>query len=208
MAIYSLHHNAIGKTSHAPRTAGSHIRYMGREDARPEILTDHMPADVAAARSWVDRYERESRANARVADTLMVALPRELGEHQRAELVRRYMDELGKGEIPYFAAIHQKGKDATNPHAHILLCDKSVLNGRRVIGTSERGSTTKFREKWSESVNMALSEANLSERVDHRSYADQGIDKEPGTHRGPNLPGTWADKIRSERGCQKFALVA
>ena len=36
-----------------------------------------------------------------------------------------------------------------------------------------------IRERWAQLTNEALREAGLEERVDHRSYRDQGIDREP-----------------------------
>ena len=36
-----------------------------------------------------------------------------------------------------------------------------------------------IRERWAVAVNGALSDAGLSERVDHRSYQARGIDREP-----------------------------
>ena len=37
-------------------------------------------------------------------------------------------------------------------------------------------------------TNATLERAGRSERVDHRSYERQGIDKEPGEHFGPSAP--------------------
>ncbi len=129
--------------------------------------------------------EENSRANARVIDKIMVALPLELNTHQRAALIKRFVNNLTKGECPWFAVIHQKEKDRLNPHCHILIRDKSVLSGRRVVLFSERGSTTKIREQWAHDASMALREAGYDIKLDHRSYREQGIDKIPGRHRGP-----------------------
>ncbi len=41
------------------------------------------------------------------------------------------------------------------------------------------------RERWAALSNEALQRAGRSERVDHRSYQRQGIDREPGEHYGP-----------------------
>jgi hypothetical protein len=40
------------------------------------------------------------------------------------------------------------------------------------------------RERWAELTNQALREANMDARVDHRSLAVQGVDREP----GPSIP--------------------
>jgi hypothetical protein len=41
------------------------------------------------------------------------------------------------------------------------------------------------RERWPELTNQLLQERGRDERVDHRSYECQGIDREPGEHYGP-----------------------
>jgi hypothetical protein len=41
-----------------------------------------------------------------------------------------------------------------------------------------------LRERWATLTNEALREANVAARVDHRSFAERGIDREP----SPNLP--------------------
>ena len=42
------------------------------------------------------------------------------------------------------------------------------------------------RERWAELVNQKLEERGFAERVDHRSYERQGLNREPGTHYGPS----------------------
>jgi hypothetical protein len=41
------------------------------------------------------------------------------------------------------------------------------------------------RERWAELTNATLERCGRRERVDHRSYARQGIDRQPGEHFGP-----------------------
>jgi hypothetical protein len=79
VAIYSLHLRSVGRTTHAPRTAGAHIRYITRPEARADLLAGRMPGERNAARRWLDREERRDRQNARVIDKLTVALPRRAG---------------------------------------------------------------------------------------------------------------------------------
>lgn len=55
--------------------------------------------------------------------------------------------------------------------------------GCRKVSMFER--LQEFRELWARLVNEAYLEAALDLRVDHRSYADQGIDKVPERHLGP-----------------------
>jgi MobA/MobL family len=41
------------------------------------------------------------------------------------------------------------------------------------------------RERWAELTNAPLARSGRDERVDHRSYERQGLDREPGQHFGP-----------------------
>lgn len=184
MAIYSLNHNPISKSKHPSGRAGAHLRYISRDGAAPVILANQMPNDWREARNWMDEQEQGDRSNARIADRLMIALPIELTRKEREKLVQEYLDEVTGNAVPWYAAIHQEGKDSHNPHVHILIRDRSPIDGRRVIKTSERYSTQHFREKWTQRANLALSRANLSERIDNRSLIAQGIDREPTKHQG------------------------
>lgn len=197
MAIYSCNLKSIGKTTHQPGTAGAHVRYIARDRAEPELLAHAMPADPNAARAFLDAGERDDRKNARTVDKIRVALPREMNDTQRAALVQDFMQELTGGKVPWFAAIHQTGKDTHNPHAHIILRDRDAA-GKRVVRLSD---SVKDREKaalpgpkavnyvralWEGHMNRALDRHGYEDRVDHRTLEAQGIDRAPTIHIGPN----------------------
>lgn len=187
MAIFSLNHKTVGRSTHAPGTAGARIRYITRENACSMILGNRMPTEPHAARAWMDRQENRDRINARVCDTVMVALPLELSEDQRAALVRDFAETITKGRAPWIAGVHQeKGVDDDNPHAHIVIRDRDPDTGKRVIGMSESGSTEMLRETWERICNEHLERAGSDARVDRRSLEDQGIDREPEIHVGAN----------------------
>lgn len=185
MAIYSLHHSPIGRTTHRAGTAGAHLRYITRRSAEAVTMANGMPEDPAQAMQWLQEQEAGDRKNARVADRVMIALPRELTKKQRIRLVRVFLRELTGDLVPWFVAVHQEGDDSTNPHAHIVIRDKSILRGRRVLLTSEKGSTAKIRAKWSQAASMAL-EMHGYDGIDHRSYRERGVDRLPTRHRGPD----------------------
>jgi len=145
MAIYSCNLRSIGRTTHAEGTAGAHLRYIGRERAASEILSAHIPNSPAMARTWMNGRERQARKNARLCDKIRIALPRELDAPQRAALVRAFMADLtAGGRVPWFAAIHQTGRDAHNPHAHIVVVDSDIETGKRLLCLSD---STRDREK-------------------------------------------------------------
>lgn len=195
MAIYHLTHRTVGRTTHAAGTAGAHIGYITRASACRAVIAQHIPEAApgskgGAARAWLDAQELADRKNARVIDKLEIALPIELDQAQRVELVRAFVQELTGGKpVPFFAAFHDKPgtKDAANPHVHLVIRDRDPATGKgRVIGMSEKGSTERAREIWEQVCNEALRDAHQTARVDRRSLVDQGItDRASPGHEGP-----------------------
>lgn len=184
VAIYSLHLRSIGKTTHAPRTAGAHIRYITRPEARADLLAGRMPPERNAARRWLDREERQDRKNARVIDKITAALPRELNVQQRRMLVAVFAERVTQGRAAWLAAIHQSGADAHNPHAHIVIRDRDPETGKRVALLSEKGACRKIRLLWEQAVNAALEAQGSPQRVTRLSHAVRGIETPPQRHRG------------------------
>lgn len=57
-----------------------------------------------------------------------------------------------------------------------------------------------WRAAWCDLVNRRFEEKNLPCRIDHRSYARQGIDQIPTVHEGPNVRKMESKGIRTEKG--------
>ncbi|MEE4208688.1 MAG: MobA/MobL family protein [Parvularcula sp.] len=196
MAIYSLNLKSIGRTTHAAGTAGAHVLYIARPEARPELLAEHMPTDPNAARAFLNRGELADRKNARVADKVRIALPRELTAEQRRALVEEFARDLTGGRVPWFAGIHAAGKDAHNPHCHLVIRDRDIDTGKRVVRLSdsprdrqkaglEPKAVEHVRALWEDHANRALARAGHDVRIDRRSLEAQGIDRMPTIHIGP-----------------------
>ena len=134
----AFQHRSIGRRTHPQGTAGAHMRYITRASACTHFEVDNMPEACGAAISYFDRLaERPSeRINARVCDKLIIALPLSLAVHERHQMVRSFMRNLGRGRIPWCAAFHDDGKDGGNPHVHVVFRDRDIDTNRRVIGTS------------------------------------------------------------------------
>ena len=190
MAIYSLNLRSIGRSTHAPGTAGAHVGYVTRAGACRAVVAENMPmpeigARGGEARTWLDAQEQADRKNARVADKLMLALPRELDAVQRVELVRAFVRDLTGGRaVPWLAAFHDLEADADNPHCHLLLRDRDPETGRRVIGMSQRGAADRVRLAWEKTTNAALEAAGSDARIDRRSLLAQGAGRDPARHEG------------------------
>ena len=84
-------HKPIGKTTHKKGMSYAHVNYITREEACSKTLAQNMPADRDGARPFFEReaYKDGVAANARIADTLIIALPIEMTNEQRYDSGRR-----------------------------------------------------------------------------------------------------------------------
>lgn len=199
MAIFHLNHRAIGKATHRAGFAAAHVKYILRDRAATQVLGDLPGAALTRsdAARWLTEREQQARANGRVADRLVLALPLELEERLRADVVRAFVRELEPaGRVPWIAAIHDSGEDADNPHAHLMLVDADRETGKRVLMMSERGSTERLRTAWESVVNRAIEREGLEARVDRRSLAAQGLERIATIHVGPERA---RPQVREER---------
>jgi MobA/MobL family len=197
-------HTSIGAKTHKARTATAHVSYIMRSDAMTQFQAGNMPDGSRGTRVFFDKlWEKAGMPdNARIADKLMIALPLELTQEQRYDAVRSFMNELGKGRIAWCAAHHDSGKDAHNPHVHIIFKDADIDTGRKVVGTTTssrdvreakendwkippRMTTRDLRHAWCDHLNRVMEREGLDIRFDARTYKDRGIDKKSGIHIGP-----------------------
>jgi hypothetical protein len=197
-------HKPIGKTTHKKGMSYAHVNYITRDDACSKTLAGNMLADREGARPYFEREAAKDGvpANARIADTLIIALPLELTREQRHEAIERFMEKIGKGRIAWIAAFHDKGKDEHNPHCHLIFRDADIETGRKVVGTTtsakdvkeatERGwkvpprmTTKDLRVTWCEHLNAEMERHGIDVRFDQRKLKERGIDKEPEIHIGP-----------------------
>jgi hypothetical protein len=184
--------------------SGELINYGRRRDVlHAEIF---LPAQFqAAAPAWARNRERlwntaehaEKRHNAKTAREYEVGLPAELNAAQRIALARTFAQEIaGRYKVVVDLAVHapRSGGDPRNFHAHLLTTTREVtpaglgakagidmapLERRRRELPDHRQEYLSLRQRWAELTNSALREANAAARVDHRSLAAQGIDREP-----------------------------
>lgn len=101
-----------------------------------------MPTRPAKARAWLDEAKQADRKNARVIDKIMVALPLELDAAQREALIRVFLHRLTGDRVPWLAAIHDLGKDAHNPHAHLVIRNRDRSAGGEAFRQGQYATAT------------------------------------------------------------------
>ncbi len=145
---------------------------------------------------WNAAEFSEKRKNSCVARELILALPHELSASDRHSLTHDMASWLKERyRVAVDAAIHIPvgGDDARNHHAHLLFTTREVTKhgmGKktRILDDKVAGKqeTEVIREVWETLANDALSRAGYSDiKIDRRTLEDQGIDRIPGTHIGP-----------------------
>ncbi len=186
-------------------------------------LPDWAVGDPRVFWGAADLRERE---NACLFRQFEFSLPIELSEKNRIALVRKFIEELTvgregeRGRMPYSWAIHRGGPDGHNPHVHLILSERLLPSGaspepevffrdprgggcrksRRFSSGERKKELIRVRERWAELANAALSTAGVSERINHRSFEDRGINDLPDIHIGAKTSAQERKGIRTERG--------
>jgi hypothetical protein len=190
-------HVAFKSSSQAP-PAAAHAQYIAREgqyERRGGVeLVEHgnMPefAEADPHSFWVaaDAYER---ANGRAYTELQLALPREMNSEERNALAREATRELMGDRFAYTMAVHNPlAKDNIDqPHMHLMFSERAVTEQTRGIeeerffkrngakkdpAWNDRNKPDEVREKWVEMMNRAMERAGQEQRLDARSWAEQG----------------------------------
>lgn len=167
-------------------------------------------AEYCPGRFWdaADKYERDNGATYR---EYTAALPNLLDDVQNERLALRLAEEL-VGDKPYQFAVHApeaKIGGMPNPHLHLMYSDRTPDGIERPADRTfarynakhpEKGGRRKDsggrnkmqlrdeviakRKQAAEIINASLEAAGFEERVDHRSYKERGIKKQPEKHLG------------------------
>jgi hypothetical protein len=246
VAIFHLSVKTIGRS--AGRSATAAIAYRSGESIKDErtgvvhdysrkrgiehteiFLPENSP-EWASDRGalWNAAEQAETRKNSTVAREFEVAMPAELNQAERLDLVREFAAELVKRHrMAVDIAIHEPGKDGDhrNHHAHVLcstrrLTAQGFTKKTRELDDQKSGEVEHWRAKWAEISNRHLENAGRRERVDHRSLAaqrsaaiEQGeperaavLERMPTVHMGPKVVKMEQRGIRTDRGDENRAV--
>jgi ATP-dependent exoDNAse (exonuclease V) alpha subunit len=167
------------------------------------LAPDHAPDIFHEVRVW-DHFEnfedeyaykryktdetREKYLNsAQTAQTIVVALPRELSVDVCNELITQFAkDRFVSRGLVVTLAIHD---DEGNPHAHLQISRRAVNENGEISWTKDREICTKkellvTRKFWADLTNQYLEREGYEAQITHKSFADLGIQLEPTQHRG------------------------
>ena len=175
---------------------------------------------------WNVVEENEKTKDSRLAREFVPALPVELTKEQWQELLSDFIQEsfISDGMCAD-VAIHDPDPPGHNPHAHIMLTVRPLdENGKWQYKTEkeylcvkngeERGFTAaEFKaaqaDGWEKQYQYKVGRADVTnkylerygheERIDHRSFAERGIEEQPTIHEGVSARAMEAKGIISDR---------
>jgi hypothetical protein len=212
MAIYHLSAKIIGRSDgrsavaaaayrsgerlRDERTGRAHRYGQASRVAHAEILAPAgSPAWTRDRGSLWNRVEAgENRKDAQLSREFELGLPVELDREAQLALLRGWVEvELHPHGIVADVCLHDSGDG--NPHAHIMTTMRAVDAdgdswGPKLRSLNRGGGNAAllaWREAWADHVNDALERHGSTERVDHRSHADRGLDQMPTIKIGPVL---------------------
>jgi len=179
-----------------------------------------------------DAFER---ANGTAYREMELALPREMDDTEREQLVREFVaSELGQRHAYQWAIHVPRASDGLEqPHAHLMFSERQVDGidrdpdqyfkrynakaperggARKQFGTATKPLERKaelvaLRGRWETTVNLALEEAGLSVRIDMRSLRAQAEDQGLPGELAP-VPETRTLPSRWHRGGAREAVQA
>ena len=177
--------------------------------AHSEIVSN-LDIEIDRSELWNLAEQSENRKDARTAREWVIALPDELDADQRKDLANEFAQSLvDRYGVIDDLAIHEpsKGGNDKNHHDHIMLTtrkaeldtdnnlilttktDIELSNAKRKsldMGTTQ-DEIKQIRETWANLANFALEKAGIQEKIDHRSYADQGNGLQATIHEGTKV---------------------
>lgn len=179
---------------------------------------------------WNSVEQIEKASDAQLAREIEVALPVELSRAEQLALVRSYVKDnfVAEGMCADFA-LHDKDDGNPHAHIMLTIrplkpdgrwgpkCRKVYdldSQGNRIpdgkggwknhredtTDWNNRENAEKWRAAWAAYANRALEAAGRPERIDHRSYERQGVEKIPTIHMGVAASQMERRGIQTEKG--------
>ena len=190
--------HVVMKSSSTAPPAGAHAQYIARDGQYEQrgglelVESGNMPkfASENPQLFW-EAADAHERKNGRAYTELQIALPRELSGEQRNDLAREATRELMGDRFAYTMAVHTPlAKDnIEQPHMHLMFSERVVDEKTQSLAEDQffkrngakkdpewnaRDKPVEVREKWVEMMNAAMERHGQEQRLDARSWRDQG----------------------------------
>lgn len=171
---------------------------------------------------WNTAEKAEKRKDGRTGRDFIANLPFELEPKQQESIVREFSEAIAKRyNVAIDWAIHLPDKkgDNRNHHAHILITTRKAKfeNGQIVLGDKTmlekenkelkkqglpltQDQIKALRKEWEVITNHHLALAGIDERIDCRSYREQGIQKLPTVKLGARASENERNGIATRKG--------
>ena len=165
---------------------------------------------------WNEVEKKDRKSNSRYAKEFNVALPVELSESEQKELLTKYVQEnfVDEGMVAD-VAIHRDHPDNPHAHVMLTnrpfnpdgtwgqktkteyILDShgnktktpaGNVRNRKIwlVDWDKKEKITEWRHNWAASVNQALEQKNIPDRISEKSFVEQGIADTPMQHEGIN----------------------
>jgi hypothetical protein len=179
--------NETQKVHDYTRRKGVEASFIVAPENAPEWVYDEQSL-------WNEAHAADKKSNARLAREWEIALPACLELEAREQIAREIAENLvERYGVAVSVALHEPSEhgDSKNFHVHIMTTTREVSEDglgakTRIIDAKQTGAgeVTHIRKMVANVINQALEDAGSDERVDHRSYKERGIEKEPTHHLG------------------------
>jgi len=158
---------------------------------------------------WSRHEEKDIRKDAELFREITVALPNELDYEASASVIRQLAKPLTDRGMCVQWDIHDTTKEEQrNLHAHLMVTmrtlqpDGTFGNKNRSWNRYNGGLNVAdlLRPEAARLMNEELARFGSSERVEHESFADRGIDKIPTKHMGVEATAMERKGIKTNKG--------
>ena len=143
--------------------------------------------EYAYKRYKTDQTRETYLSSAQTAQTIVVALPRELSVEVCKELLTQFAKErfVSRGLVVTLAMHDDEG----NPHAHLQISRRAVDENGEIAWAKDRAICSRSeiratRKLWADLTNHYLEREGFEARITEKSFADLGIQLHPTQHRG------------------------
>jgi len=172
--------------------------YRHKQHVTPlPLILPHACGSSSREEVWNSIEAHCRRRDAVVAREIDAALPLGLSHSRQMSMIRDFAEWISREfQVGVDANLHAK---PGNPHGDLLLTANAIgpdgqigKKVRALDGIASRGSkgptaVERIRAKWAAICNQVLEEEGRPERLDHRSYKRQGVDRIPTFHMGRSV---------------------